>query len=107
MNLMTALSVPVSLLIIGSFVSVLGGFADFTTLVLRLCLGVPVLGYLIFSIFSVVWAVKIGDVGIHQNASHMSKFIFWHGISVVAVIVLSAAGSFIVLFGKLVTAFSR
>ena len=105
MNHLTALSVPLSLLIVGCFVSVLGGFADFTTLVLRLCLGVPVLGYVIFSIFTVVWALKICDVGLHQNATYLSKFIFWHGVSVVAVIVLSAAGSFIVLFGKLVTAF--
>jgi hypothetical protein len=104
MNYLTALSVPVSLLIIGSFISVLGGFADFPTLVLRLCLGVPVLGYVIFSIFTVVWAIKIGDVGVHQSATYLSKFIFWHGVSVVAVIVLSAAGSFIVLFGTLVTA---
>ena len=104
MNYLTAVSVPVSLLIIGCFVSVLGGFADFPTLVVRLCLGVPVLGYLTFSVFTVIWAVKIGDVGVHQNATYLSKFMFWHGVSVVAVIVLSAAGSFIVLFGKLVTA---
>jgi hypothetical protein len=102
MNLVLHLSVPVSVLMIGCFVSVWLGVTDFQAIALRLCMGAALLGYLGVSIFSVVWAVKIGDIGIHQSATYFSKFLFWHGVSVVAVVVLSAAGSFVVLFGTLV-----
>jgi hypothetical protein len=61
-------------------------------------LGVPIVAYVIFSIFTVIWTLKVGEVGVHQNMSFQSKFYFWHGVSVLLTIVLSAAGSFILLF---------
>jgi hypothetical protein len=59
---------------------------------------VPVLGYLVFSVFTVLWAIKVGDVGVRQASSFQAKLMYWHGVSVVATIVLAAAGSFLLLF---------
>jgi hypothetical protein len=64
-----------------------------------LAVGLPVIGYTVFAIFTVIWAMKTGEIGAHQEASFMSKFFFWHGVAVVLCLVLAAAGSFIVLFG--------
>jgi hypothetical protein len=61
-------------------------------------IGVPIVAYVIFSIFTVIWAMKVGEVGVHQNMSFQSKFYFWHGVAVLLTMVLSAAGSFILLF---------
>ena len=61
---------------------------------------VPITAYVLFATFTVVWAIKTGEVGLHQNMTFQSKFYFWHGISVVACIVLAAAGSFIVFFAS-------
>jgi len=63
--------------------------------------GSLILGYLVLCIFSVVWAIKLGDVGVHIQASLIAKALFWHGISVVTVVILSAAGSFVLLFARL------
>ncbi len=63
--------------------------------------GSLILGYLVLCIFSVLWAIKMGDVGAHIQATLVAKFLFWHGVFVVGVVVLSAAGSFILLFAHL------
>jgi hypothetical protein len=63
--------------------------------------GTVILGYLILCIFSVIWCIKLGDVGAHIQATLLAKFLFWHGVCVVGVVVLSAAGSFILLFAHL------
>jgi hypothetical protein len=64
-------------------------------------LGLPIVGYAVFAIFTVIWAIKTGEIGTHQQATFQSKFFFWHGVAVVLCIVLAAAGSFIVLFAAM------
>jgi hypothetical protein len=59
---------------------------------------VPVVAYVVFSIFTVIWAIKVGEVGVRQEMTFQAKLYFWHGVSVILTIVLAAAGSFIVLF---------
>jgi len=61
---------------------------------------VPLLGYVAFSVFTVFWFIKIGDVGLHQNMTYQSRFYFYHGMAVILSVVLAAAGSFIVLFAR-------
>lgn len=68
---------------------------------LAFIMGIWLLGYICLSIFTVIWALKLGDSGIHKEMTFMSSFLYWHGVAVLAAIVLSAAGSFIILFGKL------
>ncbi len=63
--------------------------------------GSIILGYLVLCIFSVLWAIKMGDVGTHIQATLLAKFLFWHGVFVAGAVVLSAAGSFVLLFAKL------
>jgi hypothetical protein len=63
-------------------------------------IGVPIVAYVIFSVFTVIWAMKVGEVGVHQHMSFQSKFYFWHGVSVLLTMVLSAAGSCILLFAS-------
>jgi hypothetical protein len=57
----------------------------------------PIVSYGVFPIFTVIWAIKTGEIGTHQQATFQSKFFFWHGVAVVLCVVLAAAGSFIVL----------
>jgi hypothetical protein len=64
--------------------------------------GLAVVGYLVFSVFTVIWAINTGEAGVNQQASFQAKLYFWHGVSVVLTVILSAAGSFIVLFARLV-----
>jgi hypothetical protein len=42
--------------------------------------------------------LKTDDIGIRQEMTLQARIFFWHGVSVVLAIVLSAAGSFILLF---------
>ena len=63
--------------------------------------GSLILGYLVLCIFSTIWAIKLGDIGAHIQATILAKFLFWHGVFVVGVVVLSAAGSFVLLFAHL------
>jgi hypothetical protein len=62
---------------------------------------VPVVGYVVFAIFTVIWAIKTGEIGVRQETSFQAKLYFWHGVAVVLTIILSAAGSFIMLFALL------
>jgi hypothetical protein len=62
----------------------------------------PVTGYIGFSIFTVLWAMKIGQIGLTQEMTFQAKFYFYHGMAVILTVVLSAAGSFVVLFATVV-----
>ena len=74
---------------------------SFLTYAAQLFLGTILIGYLVFCVTSVLVAVRIGDVGAHISATLLAKSMFWHGVFVVGVVVLSAAGSFILLFAHL------
>jgi hypothetical protein len=92
-----ALSAPACLLIsFGGLALWLG--AEPLAVAKGFAIGIPIVAYVVFSVFTVIWAMKVGEVGVHQNMSFQSKFYFWHGVSVLLTIVLSAAGSFILLF---------
>ena len=91
---------PVCLLLLLCGVAILLGTDPWRVAsAVMICL--PVDGYVVVSIFAVMWAIKVGEVGAHQNMSFQSKFYFWHGVSVVLCIALAAGGSFIVLFALL------
>jgi hypothetical protein len=92
-----ATSAPLCLVILFCGIAILLG-ADPWVVARGFSICVPILAYVAFSIFTVFWAIKVGEVGVHQNMTFQAKFYFWHGVSVVACIVLAAAGSFIVLF---------
>ena len=74
---------------------------NFVSYAAQLFMGTVIIGYLVLCLFSVVWAIRIGDVGAHVKATLLAKFLFWHGICVVGAIVLSVAGSFVLLFAHL------
>ena len=63
---------------------------------------VPIVAYVAFAIFTVLWAIKTGEIGVKQETTLQGKLYFWHGVSVVLTIVLAAAGSFVVLFASLI-----
>jgi hypothetical protein len=91
------ISAPVSLLILAcAYALILGADGRLVAKVTALC--VPIAAYVVFSVFTVLWALKIGEIGIKQEMTLQAKLHFWHGMSVVLVIILSAAGSFILLF---------
>ena len=94
-----AVSAPICLIILFCGFAILFG-TDPWVIAKGATIGVPILAYVGFSIFTVLWAIKIGDVGLHQNMTFQSKFYFYHGMSVVLCIVLAAAGSFIVFFAQ-------
>lgn len=96
-DLALTLAAPLSLIVVLVGIGLLMGaepwlVAKTTAIVL------PIAAYVVFSIFTVIWAIKIGEVGIRQEMTLQSRIYFWHGVSVVLVIVLSAAGSFVLLF---------
>ena len=94
-----AVSAPICLIILFCGFAILFGI-DPWVIAKGATICVPILAYVGFSIFTVLWAIKIGDVGLHQNMTFQSKFYFYHGMSVVLCIVLAAAGSFIVFFAQ-------
>ena len=67
----------------------------------RISIGTLILAYLVFSVASVLWSIKMGSAGAHVQATMWAKTIFWHGVFVVGIMVLSVAGSFILLFAHL------
>ncbi len=92
-----ALSAPACLLIAAVAYALMSG-ADgwLVAKVTGLC--VPIVAYVAFSVFTVLCTLKIGEVGIKQEMTLQAKFYYWHGMAVILTIVLSAAGSFILLF---------
>jgi len=75
--------------------------AGFLWIAGQICAGTILLGYLVLCVFSVLWAIKIGDAGLHVQQTLISKCLFWHGVGVGGVIAMSAAGSFVLLFAHL------
>jgi hypothetical protein len=61
-------------------------------------IGVPLVAYVVFSIYTVLWVIHVGDVGVQQNMTLQARFYFYHAMAVILMMVLAAAGSFIVLF---------
>ena len=72
--------------------------ADPWNLARAVALITPIVAYVGFSIFTVLWAIKTGEVGLKQEMTFQAKFYFYHGMAVILTIVLSAAGSFVALF---------
>jgi hypothetical protein len=72
--------------------------ADAWNLLRAALLILPIVAYVGFSIFTVIWAMGVGDPGLKQNMTFQAKFYFYHGMAVVLTIVLAAAGSFVTLF---------
>ena len=70
--------------------------------ILQFIIGFVMISYLSFSIFSVIWALRMGDAGIHSKATLLAKMLFWHGVGIITFLILSASGSVVLLFGKLV-----
>ncbi len=91
------LAAPLSLIIVFCGVAILLG-TDAFIVAKAMAITLPIVAYVGFSIFTVVWAIKVGEIGLHQNMSLQSRFYFYHGMAVVLTIVLAAAGSFIMFF---------
>jgi hypothetical protein len=91
------ISAPVSLTIVFCGFAILFG-TDPRIVAKAVAIFVPIVAYVAFAIVTVMWAIKVGDVGLHQNMSFQSRFSCYHGMSVVLAIVLAAAGSFILFF---------
>jgi len=96
-NAALALTAPVSLIIAACSIALLSG-ADGWLIAKTAGICLPILAYCVFSIFTVIWAIKVGEVGVHATMTLQAKFFFWHGVSVVLCVVLAAAGSFVVMF---------
>ena len=88
---------PLSILIAAFAFALLTG-ADAWMLAKGVLIVVPIGAYVVFAIFTVFWAIKMGEVGLKQEMTFQAKLYFWHGVSVILTIILSAAGSFIVFF---------
>lgn len=62
--------------------------------------GLLVLGYGSLALFSVGWTIQIGSIGAQQQATVVSKLLWWHGLGVLLTLILAAAGSIMLLFGR-------
>jgi NADH:ubiquinone oxidoreductase subunit 2 (subunit N) len=59
----------------------------------------PIAGFVVFSMWTVCWAINVSNVGVHQTRTFKATFYYWHRLAVLGYLVLAAAGSFVVLFG--------
>jgi len=66
------------------------------TRILALCL--PIVAYVVFAHFTMMWAMNVGEVGVRQKMNRQGRLYAWHAVSVILCLMLAAAGSFIVLF---------
>lgn len=98
---MIPVSVPMSMVIMLVGIALLVG-ADPWIIVKGAAICLPIIAYAGFSIFTVLWAMRVGQVGLTQEMTLQAKFYFYHGMAVVLTIVLAAAGSFVVLFATLI-----
>lgn len=64
--------------------------------------GSILLSYLTLCCFSVYTTCKMDDAGAHIKAMLLVKFLSWLGVGVIGVVILSAAGSFVLLFVSVV-----
>lgn len=64
-------------------------------------LGLLVLGYGALALFSVGWTIQMGAIGTQKEATFVAKLLYWHGLSLVVTLMLAAAGSIMLLFGRL------
>jgi hypothetical protein len=96
-----AFGAPLCLVIFLAGVGLLAG-ADTMIVFKAVVIGLPVTAYLCFAIFTTIWAIRVGEIGVKQGMTFQAKFYFYHGVAVILTIVLSASGSFIILFALLI-----
>jgi hypothetical protein len=95
-DLSLTLTAPESVLTMATAIVLLAG-TDGWLVVKSLGLCVPIVTYILFAHVTMLWAAKVRDVGVEQEKTWRRRLYSWHGVSVVLVIVLSAAGSCIIL----------
>jgi len=91
---------PLCLVMVLAGVGLLAG-ANALIVFKAIVIGLPVTAYLCFAIFTTIWAIRIGEIGVKQGMTFQAKFYFYHGVAVILTVVLSASGSFIILFALL------
>lgn len=87
---------PLSIIILAcAYALAIGTNPVLVARIVGLC--VPAAAYAVFAIFTVLWAIKTGEVGVKQEMTLQARIYFWHGVSVVLALILSAAGAFLLL----------
>jgi hypothetical protein len=100
-NLGLNLTAPACLVIaLCGYAMILG--ADPAVILKYIAIGLPITGHVVFSIFTVLYAMQIGDIGVQREMSLQGRLYYYHGMAVILAMVLAAAGSYILLFAKLI-----